>query len=140
MTDALLLLFVVGQLFVTLPPTGTSSQCPAPPTLHAELRDVIDGDTYEVDVRLLFNHIARVRIRLLGLDTDERYTERGRAATVFAETLLRSGTITIQPLISDRTCDAVETIGRWVAAVFIDGLNVADRLRAAGHEKRRLVP
>jgi len=103
-----------------------AQSCP----LSSELKRVIDSDTYELRVELAFDHIAKVRIRLEGIDTPERHTPEGKRASKAVETLLQSGAITVVP-------SGKRTLERWVGAVYVDGQSVAEWLRAQGHEKRQ---
>jgi endonuclease YncB( thermonuclease family) len=98
--------------------------CPLPATLER----VIDGDSYVLRVELGFDTIARVAIRLEGLDTPERFTEEGRRAAAAALARLHAGRITIVPT-------GARTFARWVAHVYVDGESLAARLRADGHAK-----
>lgn len=94
----------------------------------ADLVRVIDGDTYVLRVELGFQVSITVPIRLSGIDTPERFTPEGRSARAFAEARLRSGRIVVTPT-------GARTFERYVAAVTVDGKDLAGLLRAAGHVK-----
>lgn len=116
--------WVLGLLVCGLWPATVAAQTSYP----ASLVRVIDGDTYVLRVELGFQVSITVPIRLAGIDTPERFTPEGRAARAFAETTLRSGRIVVTPT-------GARTFERYVAAVTIDGKDLAGLLRVAGHAK-----
>lgn len=116
----MLTLLLALQLYAPLAPVNIYS---------ATLERVIDGDTYVMRVELGFSVLARVTVRLAGLDTPERYTSEGRSATEAAQTLFRGCPIEVIP-----TGDM--TFARHVAHVRACGKDVADTLRAQGHVKK----
>ena len=80
---------------------------------------VVDGDTF---------HYGTERVRLRGIDTPELNEPGGQAAKLRLEELLRSGLVHIVPRGRD-------VYDRTVADVFVDGHNVAERLRIDGFAK-----
>ena len=106
----------------------------------AEVKRVVDGDTYDVSVDLGFNINMFMRIRLKDLDTPETWrpeniaeNEHGEAATAFVVKTFEEANnqITIQ------TYKAGASIyGRYTADVFVNGVSLASLLAGNGFEKR----
>ena len=80
---------------------------------------VVDGDTF---------HYGAERIRLKGIDTPELSEPGGQAAKLRLEELLHNGLAHIVPHGRD-------VYNRLVADGFVDGQNVAERLRIDGFAK-----
>ena len=80
---------------------------------------VVDGDTF---------HYGTERIRLKGIDTPEMSEPGGPAAKLRLEELLHNGLVHLVPHGRD-------VYNRLVADVFVDGQNVAERLRMDGLAK-----
>ena len=80
---------------------------------------VVDGDTFRYGAE---------RIRLKGIDTPELSEPGGPAAKLRLEELLHNGLVHIVPHGRD-------VYNRLVADVFVDGQNVAERLRMDGFAK-----
>ena len=59
-------------------------------TYKAKLVRCVDGDTMDVDVDLGFHLTARIRCRLLGVNTPERGRPDFTRATLMLENLLQS--------------------------------------------------
>jgi micrococcal nuclease len=103
--------------------------------VRAVVRDWIDGDTLDVDIRLWFDLTLAQRVRVYGVNAPELRSadpaERSRAVAArdFCAALAPPGS-TVQ-LASLAKADKY---GRFLAGVSIaDGGNVADRMIAAGH-------
>jgi len=91
---------------------------------------VIDGDTVSAVLDLGF-HIAMTQtLRLAGLNCGEHGTPVGDAATVFVQGLVqRSKSIVIVTDANTRQ----DNYGRYLATVWIDGVNVNAQLIALGY-------
>lgn len=119
MTLALVVLLALAQS--PIEPCGAVQQHYA-----ATVERVIDGDSYVLSVSLGFGVSIRVAVRLRGIDTPELPTPEGLKAKAAAETLLRSGLVTIKPT-------GQQTFARWVSDVFVGGQSLAVLLRAGGY-------
>lgn len=96
---------------------------------RGQVRRVIDADTFVVRVDLGFNIDATVHVRVKGVDAPADHTPDGRAASLFAMTLVSESPIAMRTEF-DRSFE------RWVADIWLpDGSNYAERLIAAGHGK-----
>ena len=112
-------------LLVLLTATAAVAQ---PARYPAQLERVVDADTMILRVDLGFGVSITVPIRLAGVDTPERFTPAGKAASLAVDGFLRSGLITVEPT-------GARTFARYVARVYVDGKPVADFLIAGGHRK-----
>jgi micrococcal nuclease len=84
---------------------------------HVDVTRVIDGDTFEGTVDLGFSiNLNKVRFRLLGVDTPERYEEGYHEATEFTAQLIEGKTVIVQTYDKD-------AFGRYLVDVFIEGEN-----------------
>jgi len=100
---------------------------------------VIDGDTIIADVDLGFNTYRREKFRLLGIDTPETYGVKknseeysaGKLATNYVTDLILNKEITIQT-----AKDKQGKYGRYLATIFIDGINLNEELVKQGLAKR----
>lgn len=109
-------------------------------TYEAKLVRVVDGDTVDLDVDLGFYMTARLRFRILGVDTPElrggtaESKRKAREAKKFVEDELTAA--------HDKTLDIVtekaDSFGRWLADIYYtkpDGVprSLADELILNGH-------
>ncbi len=92
---------------------------------------VIDGDTFEMDLALYPGLTSRTRVRLAGVDTPELYTgaacERLLAynARDMSMRLLRSAQAIMVTVVD------VDSFGRAVARIALDGVDLGELLLAA---------
>jgi endonuclease YncB( thermonuclease family) len=108
---------------------------------RARLVEVLDGDTYRLDIDCGFDTWRRVDVRLRGIDCPERGTDRGQLAKRHARALLMTASafgddssIVVQTQRTKTGAD-VRSFVRYVADVWVDGVPLAETLRAAGHVK-----
>jgi micrococcal nuclease len=100
-------------------------------TYRARVRHVVDADTLDLDVDAGFHVHMHVRVRVIGVDAPERSTPEGKAADLYAITLLAS-----TPYVTVRT-ELDRSFDRWLAEVTLpDGTDYAVRLIEAGHGTR----
>lgn len=100
----------------------------------AQIKRIIDGDTFEVIVDCGFRRYSVERLRLLGVNTPEVrgvQKEKGLESARFVEQLMPVGsTIVFRSVKAD-------SFGRWLADVFYEETkgqyeNLAERLIADG--------
>ncbi|KZX15912.1 thermonuclease precursor [Methanobrevibacter cuticularis] len=101
----------------------------------AKVTKVIDGDTIDCDIDLGFNVHIFERFRLDGIDTPELTgadKEKGKEAKNIVTKELLNKEIAIEtdkPLKTDK-------YGRWVATVYLDGVNYNETLLERGLAKK----
>ena len=99
----------------------------------AKVKRVIDGDTYEMIIDLGFNLDFTVDVRIIGCDAYETYGEeedKGDKATKFAEDTLLG-----KELVINTEYDM--TFDRYLAKVFVDGVDFSKLLIKEGHAVTR---
>lgn len=104
---------------------------------RAEVVHVVDGDTIDVDIDLgFYTWIKKQRIRMFGIDAPEmRGDERpaGQAATEFLRDLIDGKTVILRTIKGKDGGDSRGKYGRWLATVYIDGLDVNQHMIDTGH-------
>lgn len=104
---------------------------PVPPLtewwFRGQVRRVIDADSLAVRVDLGFDVNVNIHVRVRGVNAPEDRTPEGRAASLFAMTLLAESPVTLRT-------EHDRSFARWIADVWLpDGTNYAARLIEAGH-------
>lgn len=97
----------------------------------ARLVRVVDADTLELEIDLGFHIRQEIRVRLLGIDCPERFTEEGKSATQFVKNWFTPEEFVIVTTVKDKQ----EKYGRYLA--FVEGTNgdLATALKEAGFIK-----
>jgi micrococcal nuclease len=99
---------------------------------RATLARVIDGDTYEMNIDLGFHVHVIEAVRLYGWDCPERYTVEGKAVTLEATEIFKAATVIIvESYRGERSFD------RWIAKVWVDGVDIGERLAPACTQRLR---
>jgi micrococcal nuclease len=98
-------------------------------TYNATIDRIVDGDTLDAIVDVGFHVYLKMRFRLVGINTPERFTPEGQAATAFVQSLCWPG----QSVILNTQMDKQEKYGRYLATVIVDGLNLNQELLAKGY-------
>lgn len=99
---------------------------------RASIVNVVDGDTYDFDVDLGFHVTKRIRVRMLGVNTNETYGvkkeseeyQKGIEQKQFVENWFDEA----DELFIETEKDSQGKYGRWLARVFNESgesLNVA---------------
>ncbi|WP_223479354.1 thermonuclease family protein [Oricola indica] len=104
---------------------------------RAEVVRVVDGDTVDLDIDLGFYVWLRSqRIRMVGINAPEpkgKTREVGRAATEFLESLIVGKTVIVRTYKARDGSDAKGKYGRWLARIYVDGVDVSQAMIDAGH-------
>lgn len=109
---------------------------------QVEIQKVVDGDTYSVDIDLGMSMWLRgEHVRLYGVDTPEVYGvkknseeyQKGMAASNFAKSLIKKGTLGIVETLKDEK----GKYGRYLAVLYVqvpeEILKGLDKIRAIGN-------
>jgi len=106
---------------------------------RAVVRRVYDGDTVTVDIDLGLNvWVKDQTLRLYGIDTPElRGNEREEGLVVrdFVRSQIPRGTEVIIETRKDKT----GKYGRWLATIWVNGLNLNNELWRRGMAKRYML-
>lgn len=100
----------------------------------AIVTDNYDGDSITVDISLgFYAKLEKQKVRLYGIDTPEiRGEERSQGLIVKA---ILADMILGKEVVIETYKDSKEKYGRWLATVWIDGLNVNQWLIENGYAK-----
>lgn len=102
----------------------------------AVIINVVDGDTFDMNIDLGFNIHIHERIRLLNIDTPEnRGTEKklGKAVTQYAKKHFEG-----KEVILRSSKNKTDSFGRWLAEVYIDDLNIKELYDFLGINKKNI--
>lgn len=96
---------------------------------QAHIKDIIDGDTLDLDIDLGMETHRTCRVRLAGINTDKISTENGRKARDFVMTWCGNNSLIVRT-IKDRK----EKYGRYLVLVYKDiaAKNLNEALIEAG--------
>lgn len=100
---------------------------------NATLVKVIDGDTLSVSVQLPLDVSKLETIRLLDINSPERNTPEGRAATLYVEQLLANKPIVLEV---DGIQGKRDKYGRLLAHVYLQhqlNVSLSEQLLSTGH-------
>ena len=89
----------------------------------AVVTNVVDGDTFDMDIDLGFHIHIHERVRLLDADTPEKFSaekELGLIVKAFAECNLLNREVIIESEKAD-VASKTDSFGRWLVRVLIDG-------------------
>jgi micrococcal nuclease len=105
----------------------------------AIITNVIDGDTFDMDIDLGFHIHIHERVRLLGIDTPEKFgqeKELGLIVKQYATNNFLGKEVVIQ---SEKVDEAANTdsFGRWLVRMTIDGdKDICDIYNGLGINKK----
>lgn len=105
----------------------------------AIITNVVDGDTFDMDIDLGFNIHIHERVRLLGIDTPEKFgKEKDLGLTVkqYAINNFLNKEVVIRSEKADVAADT-DSFGRWLVRVNVDGNDVCDIYNNLGINKKR---
>jgi micrococcal nuclease len=86
---------------------------------------VVDGDTLEVTLDLGFSTFRKEKVRLARINAPELKTELGPVSKGHLSELLDGKVLTVQTKKDEK-----DRYGRYVAEVWVEGVNVNDRMVA----------
>ena len=88
----------------------------------AVITNIVDGDTFDMDIDLGFHIHIHERVRLLGVDTPEKFGKEkqlGLTVKQFAEKSFLNKKVIIQSEKVDEAADT-DSFGRWLVWVVLD--------------------
>ena len=104
---------------------------------RANVVNIIDGDTIDVDIDLGFYVLFRdQRIRLLGIDAPEPKGETkaaGDAATAYLAEAIKGKSIILRSVRGKDGADRKGSFGRWLGTIYLDGVDINQQMIEAGH-------
>lgn len=104
----------------------------------AVITNVVDGDTFDMDIDLGFNIHIHERVRLLDIDTPEKFgkeKELGLIVKQYATRLFKDMGVIIRSEKADVAADT-DSFGRWLVRVIFDGEDVRDVYNSLGINKK----
>ena len=104
----------------------------------AIITNVVDGDTFDMDIDLGFNIHIHERVRLLDIDTPEKFgkeKELGLLVKQYAQYNFEGMEVVIK---SEKVDTAAETdsFGRWLVRVDANGKDICDIYNSLGVNKK----
>lgn len=103
----------------------------------AIITNVVDGDTFDMDIDLGFHIHIHERVRLLGVDTPEKFGEEkelGLIVKQYAESKFLNKEVIIKSEKAD-VAATTDSFGRWLARVTVDGEDMCDMYDSLGINK-----
>lgn len=104
----------------------------------AVITNVVDGDTFDMDIDLGFNIHIHERVRLLDIDTPEKFgKEKGLGLLVkqYAGIRFLGKEVVINSEKADVAADT-DSFGRWLVRVTVDNEDICDIYNSLGINKK----
>ena len=104
----------------------------------AVITNVVDGDTFDMDIDLGFNIHIHERVRLLDVDTPEKFGKEkdlGLIVKEYAKEQFFQKEVVIRSKKAGVAADT-DSFGRWLVRVTIDGKDVCDIYNELGINKK----
>ena len=104
----------------------------------AVITNVVDGDTFDMDIDLGFNIHIHERVRLLDIDTPEKFGEEKNLGIImkeYATIMFANKDVVIQSEKIDAAA-STDSFGRWLVKVFVDGKSICDTYNELGVNKK----
>ena len=104
----------------------------------AIITNVVDGDTFDMDIDLGFNIHIHERVRLLDIDTPEKFgkeKELGLTVKQYAINQFLDKEVVIKSEKADAAANT-DSFGRWLVHVDVDGTDICSMYNALGINKK----
>jgi len=105
---------------------------------QATITNIVDGDTFDMDIDLGFNIHVHERVRLLDVDTPEKFGEEkilGLIVKKYAEENFLYKDVIIKSEKNDEAADT-DSFGRWLVKVIMrDGREISEIYNNLGVNK-----
>jgi len=117
---------------------STAEEGPKEPAFlyRANVVNVVDGDTIDVDIDLGFYiWVRNQRIRLVGIDAPEKRgetREKGEESATFLRNLVDGKSIILRTIKGRDQADRDDSFGRWLGIIYLDGKDINQAMIDAG--------
>lgn len=104
----------------------------------ALITNVVDGDTFDMDIDLGFNIHIHERVRLLDIDTPEKFgkeKELGLTVKQYATNQFLGKEVIIKSEKADAAANT-DSFGRWLVRVDVDGTDICSMYNTLGINKK----
>ena len=104
----------------------------------AIINNVVDGDTFDMDIDLGFNIHIHERVRLLDIDTPETFGEEKNLGLTVKQYAINNY-LGKEVIIKSEKADVAantDSFGRWLVRVTVDGNDIRDIYNSLGVNKR----
>ncbi len=104
----------------------------------ALITNVVDGDTFDMDIDLGFNIHIHERVRLLDIDTPEKFGDEkilGLIVKQFAINNFLNKEVVINSEKADVAANT-DSFGRWLVRVNVDGRDICSLYTSLGINKK----
>ena len=104
----------------------------------AIINNVVDGDTFDMDIDLGFNIHIHERVRLLDIDTPEKFGEEKNLGLTVKQYAINNY-LGKEVIIKSEKADVAantDSFGRWLVRVTVDGNDIRDIYNSLGVNKR----
>ena len=104
----------------------------------AIITEVVDGDTFDMNIDLGFHIHIHERVRLLDIDTPEKFGEEkdlGLIVKQYAINNFLGKEVVIQSKKADVAANT-DSFGRWLVRVVVDGKDIYDIYNELGVNKK----
>lgn len=104
----------------------------------ATITNVVDGDTFDLDIDLGFNIHIHERVRLLDVDTPEKFgaeKDLGLIMKQYATNSFLGKEVIIRSEKADTAADT-DSFGRWLVRITIDGNDLCNIYNFLGVNKK----
>ena len=104
----------------------------------AIITNIVDGDTFDMDIDLGFNIHIHERVRLLDVDTPEKFGEEkelGLLVKDYATRYFLNKEVIIKSEKEDIAADT-DSFGRWLVKVNVDNKDICDIYNSLGVNKK----
>ena len=104
----------------------------------AVITNVVDGDTFDMDIDLGFNIHIHERVRLLDIDTPEKFGEEKKLGLImkqYAEDKFLGKEVIIKSEKIDSAANT-DSFGRWLVSVIVNNKSISDIYNSLGVNKK----
>ena len=104
----------------------------------ATITNIVDGDTFDMDIDLGFNIHIHERVRLLDIDTPEKFGAEKDLGLIVKQYAIKHF-LNKEVIIKSEKADVAantDSFGRWLVRVKVDGQDICDIYNSLGVNKK----